>query len=272
MSRLAFTFLFVLAGGCSGGDSDGVDVPALDFAVSDSGSDAGVDASAPADGVHDATDVPSDAALAESEAHAEPDAPVNQAPGFDALPPLTVRMGHATTLDVNDAVDDAEDADAALVLSWSSEHVALADDGSHVLTVVAPTDWFGDEVIELVVTDTAGAGASSFLTVTVEEVGPIEPAPECPKTAFSYAAAAGVAEVLLSGTFNAWAGVGASELKLADPDGDHTWTLEVALPGGHYLYKFIVDGTWKHDPANPNTVDDGYGGFNSVLDVPACEE
>ncbi len=66
--------------------------------------------------------------------------------------------------------------------------------------------------------------------------------------------------------------MGASELKLADPDGDRTFTLEVALAGGHYLYKFIVDGTWLPDPANPNQVDDGYGDKNSVLDVPACPE
>ena len=101
---------------------------------------------------------------------------------------------------------------------------------------------------------------------------PPEPPAECPKTLFTYAAPAGTGEVLLSGTFNGWAGVGASQLKLADADGDLTWTLEVALAGGHYLYKFIVDGAWKEDPANPTTVDDGYGGKNSVLDVPACEE
>jgi hypothetical protein len=275
MLRLAFLLLVLPVAACSGGGSGADDVPALDFAGIDTVSDAVPEADLPSDVPVADLPPPGEVAAPDAEGADLPEAddgegPANEPPGFDALAPLTLKMGHVTTLDVGDAIDDAEDADAALILSWSSQHVALADDGSHVLTVVAPTDWFGDETIELVVTDTAGAGASAFLKVTVQEVVPPEPPAECPTTLFSYAAAEGTAEVLLSGTFNAWAGVGASQLKLADPDGDHTWTLEVALAGGHYLYKFIVDGAWVHDPANPNTVDDGYGGKNSVLDVPAC--
>jgi hypothetical protein len=266
---LLIVLSFLLAGACSGADSGEPDVPALDFTVSDVDRDGGAEVG-PDSGEADPGRVEVAPDVAPTDA--TPDLPANQPPGFDALEPLTVKMGHVVTLDVTAAIDDAEDADEALVLSWSSAHVALADDGSHVLTVVGPTDWHGDEVIELVVTDTAGASASAFVTVTVEEVVPPDPPAACPKTPFSYAAAEGTVEVLLSGTFNAWAGVGASELKLADPDGDRTFTLEVALAGGHYLYKFIVDGAWLPDPANPNQVDDGYGGKNSVLDVPACEE
>ena len=34
---------------------------------------------------------------------------------------------------------------------------------------------------------------------------------------------------------------------------------------GTYQYKFIVDGTmWIADPDDPNVVDDGFGGHNSV--------
>jgi len=271
MRSVILACCLALAAACSGSGSGGPDVPALDFFGVDTRPEAAGDSSFPeATGV-DAPPSPDTPASDAVDAHA-PDAPPNQPPGFDALAPVTVKMGHVVTLDVNDAIDDAEDADAALALSWSSRYVALADDGSHVLSVVGPTDWFGEETVELVVTDTAGAAASAFLKVTVEEVVPPEPPAECPKTLFSYAAPAGTAEVLLSGTFNAWAGVGASQLKLSDPDGDHTWTLEVALAGGHYLYKFIVDGVWKSDPANPNTVDDGYGGFNSVLDVAPCPQ
>ena len=46
-------------------------------------------------------------------------------------------------------------------------------------------------------------------------------------------------------------------------DGIFRTTLK--LPPGTYQYKFVVDGTWVADPANPETVDDGYGGVNSVL-------
>lgn len=266
MARLVFALLVALLGvACAGTDAGDDDVPALDFSVQDVGDDT----PATPDAADAASEVVPDATIAEPAPDVAPDVAANEPPGFDALAPLTVKMGHVVALDVNAAIDDAEDPDSALVLSWSSVHVALADDGTHVLVVVAPTDWFGDEVVELIVTDSAGATASAFVTVTVQEVVPPVPAAQCPKTLFSYTAPAATAEVLLSGTFNAWAGVGASELALADPDADHTWTLEVALPGGHYLYKYIVDGTWVHDPAT-EVIDDGYGGKNSVLDVPAC--
>ena len=46
------------------------------------------------------------------------------------------------------------------------------------------------------------------------------------------------------------------------------WTRTEKLPPGRYQYKFVIDRiTWKEDPNNPNKTDDGYGGFNSVLDV-----
>jgi serine protease AprX len=38
------------------------------------------------------------------------------------------------------------------------------------------------------------------------------------------------------------------------------------LPGDHYQYKFLLDGTrWLDDPTNPRKVWDGFGGFNSLL-------
>ncbi len=40
--------------------------------------------------------------------------------------------------------------------------------------------------------------------------------------------------------------------------------------GDELQYKFVVDGNWIADPNNPNKVDDGYGGFNSVLGV-SCD-
>jgi glycosidase len=41
--------------------------------------------------------------------------------------------------------------------------------------------------------------------------------------------------------------------------------------GDEVLYKFVLNGTdWIPDPGNPNKVDDGFGGFNSVLSV-SCD-
>lgn len=199
----------------------------------------------------------------------------NQRPGFDALPSVSVKMGHQEHLDLKPYIDDAEDEDAELVLSWGAVHVGLADGPEHMLLIVGPVDWFGEEIVELTVTDSGGLSASAMLRVEVEEVtppDPITPPPDCPKSVFTYQEEDPADSVLLSGTFNDWAGAGPSEIALQDPEDDGTWTVELDLAPGTWLYKFIVDGTWIHDPSNQETVDDGYGGFNSVVVVPACEQ
>lgn len=70
--------------------------------------------------------------------------------------------------------------------------------------------------------------------------------------------------VWLTGDFVAWAGDpahGATALTL----GGATWTGTRAFTAGTYLYKLIVDGNqWIADPSDPNSVDDGFGGKNSV--------
>lgn len=56
--------------------------------------------------------------------------------------------------------------------------------------------------------------------------------------------------------------------EMKDPDGDGIWERIEPLPPGRYQYKFVIDKVnWKEDPNNPNRTDDGFGGFNSLLDV-----
>ena len=56
--------------------------------------------------------------------------------------------------------------------------------------------------------------------------------------------------------------------EMRDDDQDGIWERLEKLPTGRYQYKFVIDRvTWKEDPNNPNRTDDGYGGFNSLLDV-----
>lgn len=69
--------------------------------------------------------------------------------------------------------------------------------------------------------------------------------------------------VYMAGTFNEWNATG---LPLEKGE-DGVFRTMFKLPPGMYQYKFIVDGTWIEDPANPETIDDGYGGVNSVLTV-----
>lgn len=56
---------------------------------------------------------------------------------------------------------------------------------------------------------------------------------------------------------------------------DGTWRATVGVPWDTPVeYKFRLDGGAGYiaDPNNPNQVDDGFGGFNSVLDGMTCEE
>jgi len=52
-------------------------------------------------------------------------------------------------------------------------------------------------------------------------------------------------------------------------DSDGTYSVTVSLPKGVYLYKFVLDDgkKWFHDPQNPNSIPDGFGGHNSVCTV-----
>lgn len=67
--------------------------------------------------------------------------------------------------------------------------------------------------------------------------------------------------VNLAGTFNDWK---PSSIVCGKEGAE--WICRVELKPGKYLYKFIVDGHWITDPANPTIEDDGRGNANSVIE------
>lgn len=92
-------------------------------------------------------------------------------------------------------------------------------------------------------------------------------ADSCTRRTFLYTPSGGQPRsVVLAGSFNNWAGtvaLGAWPLTLRG----NRWVLKHELPAGRYEYKFVIDDTqWVTDPANPNRVNDGFGGQNSVLE------
>jgi hypothetical protein len=68
--------------------------------------------------------------------------------------------------------------------------------------------------------------------------------------------------VAVAGSFNDW---NQSQV-LCGKEGDE-WVCRIDLAPGKYTYKFIIDGDWILDPANPDTEDDERGHTNSVLVV-----
>ena len=69
-------------------------------------------------------------------------------------------------------------------------------------------------------------------------------------------------KVILTGSFNGWNETDLEMIKRGD-----LWVLQLQLQIGTYEYKFIVDGEWIHDPANPNKKRNQYLTFNSILDI-----
>jgi 1,4-alpha-glucan branching enzyme len=71
--------------------------------------------------------------------------------------------------------------------------------------------------------------------------------------------------VFVTGSFNNWNITDYLMTKQADG----RWTATIPLAPGRYQYKFVVDGEWTTDPANPIKVPvpAPATGYNSVLEV-----
>ena len=69
-------------------------------------------------------------------------------------------------------------------------------------------------------------------------------------------------QVILAGNFNNWDEEAVKMKRVADG-----WEMHMTLTPGVYEYKFIVDGKWMEDPANPERRRNQYNTFNSVLRV-----
>ncbi|MEW6040266.1 MAG: glycogen-binding domain-containing protein, partial [Elusimicrobiota bacterium] len=70
---------------------------------------------------------------------------------------------------------------------------------------------------------------------------------------------------------NNWAdnqnGVVSNEEYLMEKDKGGVWTKVMKLSTGRYQYKFVVDGNWILDPANPEKFKEPNGNENSVVKV-----
>lgn len=72
-----------------------------------------------------------------------------------------------------------------------------------------------------------------------------------------------VNSVKIAGDFNSW-----------NPQGydfsfiDNCWQYTLNIEPGNYSYQLIVDGNWIKDPMNNEVLENGYGGYNSLLRIP----
>lgn len=69
--------------------------------------------------------------------------------------------------------------------------------------------------------------------------------------------------VQVVGDFNKWG----RRQNVLTKKHDDIWGISLKLKPGRYEYGYIIDDEWHTDPSNPNTVENPYGGINSVLNV-----
>jgi chromosome partitioning protein len=121
-----------------------------------------------------------------------------------------------------------------------------------------------------------GAVDYAALAVEVEALGPAEQAAAASDSRSALDPGreivvrfrdSGATDVRIAGDFNGWVpdkGV----RSLIESDGEaRVWTKILHLPPGRYEYRYVVDGEWREDPDNPNTVSTTVGGRNSILEV-----
>ncbi|NBB78087.1 MAG: hypothetical protein GVY36_01355, partial [Verrucomicrobia bacterium] len=94
---------------------------------------------------------------------------------------------------------------------------------------------------------------SSSLSIALEHV---------PTHSFTLEGRGNAGSVSVVGEFNDW-NTGTNPMRRIDG----TWMDTMALAPGRYAYKFVIDGSWEPDPANPEREPDGHGGYNSILYV-----
>ena len=70
-------------------------------------------------------------------------------------------------------------------------------------------------------------------------------------------------EVYLAGEFNNWKLDENSRMEQTNG----CWTKHLNLNSGKYRYRFVIDGNWSEDPANPLTQLNTYGTLDSLLEV-----
>ena len=166
---------------------------------------------------------------------------------------------------------------------WNPNADALSDgDGDGVYTLakdlapgrymykfVVDGNWYADPAASETADDGYG-GQNSVITVGgAGGTGGAAAAPAAGgdvMVSFAYDAGGSVGSCYLAGEHNGWNATGDA---MSDGDGDGVYDCTIPLAPGRYLYKFVVDGSWMQDPTNPEGVEDGFGGQNSVVDVPA---
>jgi hypothetical protein len=73
-----------------------------------------------------------------------------------------------------------------------------------------------------------------------------------------------IGRIQIAGQMNNWVPALTPDLVLNE---EGLYEVTMLLSPGTYLYQLLIDGDQNHDDTNPNKVDNGFGKFNSILQV-----
>jgi 1,4-alpha-glucan branching enzyme len=107
---------------------------------------------------------------------------------------------------------------------------------------------------------------SAVANTTSEQSAAVSAAPQKPATAKPNQVSLelvkpGAKHVCVAGSFNGWT----PEKTPLVPAGNGRWVGDLAVKPGRHEYLFVVDGQWVPDPNAKETVQNPFGGKNSVL-------
>jgi chromosome partitioning protein len=74
-------------------------------------------------------------------------------------------------------------------------------------------------------------------------------------------------DVRIAGDFNGWVPDKGVRSLIESEGQQRVWTKVMQLPPGTYQYRYVVDGEWRKDPSNPESVPGTGGRPNSILVV-----
>lgn len=120
-----------------------------------------------------------------------------------------------------------------------------------------------EDLTEEILNDEAEMRAkSTALAWLLEREGLLEGRAE-KEVVFTLAAPANTT-VQIAGDFNSWE---PESLNFVESEERRVWQKAMSLKPGAYRYKYLIDGHWTPDPENNETIDDLFGGVNSILNV-----
>lgn len=119
--------------------------------------------------------------------------------------------------------------------------------GNYEYKFVVDGKWITDPADSLFVSNRENHAVNSYLIIQ-------------PNYTFRLEGHGNARDVYLAGDFNDWT---PNSLRMKREG--NTWVVDVHLSAGKHLYKFVVDGKWIIDPANPLWEENEYGTGNSII-------